>query len=458
MQPAITPQSGRSSAFASVVPGMAQAIIALDYAVMFVALPVITAQLHLSTAEAGGIMAVYGLCFAAFLLAGGAICDRMGARLTFSMAMGLFMLASVPGALAHQPEWLLAARALQGVAAAFMQPSILALMAGRFQGTAYRQALTIWSATGAAGLVAGVILGGILAQLYWPLIFLLNIPAGMLILWLVWRHFPAQPRSETRGLFTPGALVGSAAAGCTVLALLRLSSEGAPDYLLNRLAVVLAGLFLLHEKWSSRPLIGPELRQRVSFQASWLASACYMASAGSQFYLLTLLWQQYYDFSALQTGLLFVPLAVLIMGGNRVYRRLAGRYSMQQLLCLGFLLCAAGFYLQGSQALTQQSLWFVSGVILSGIGHGIVYPAIFSLGLSGVATDLQGRASAVIVTSQYLSGAITLAVLGLLLGKGHSASEWEQAFQWLTWAAVAGMVVAINAGKMVKAGEHSADS
>ena len=103
MQPAITPQSGRSSAFASVVPGMAQAIIALDYAVMFVALPVITAQLHLSTAEAGGIMAVYGLCFAAFLLAGGAICDRMGARLTFSMAMGLFMLASVPGALAHQP-------------------------------------------------------------------------------------------------------------------------------------------------------------------------------------------------------------------------------------------------------------------------------------------------------------------------------------------------------------------
>lgn len=131
---------------------------------------------------------------------------------------------------------------------------------------------------------------------------------------------------------------------------------------------------------------------------------------------------------------------------------------MQQLLCLGFLLCAAGFYLQGSQALTQQSLWFVSGVILSGIGHGIVYPAIFSLGLSGVAMDLQGRASAVIVTSQYLSGAITLAVLGLLLGKGHSASEWEQAFQWLTWAAVAGMVVAINAGKMVKAGEHSADS
>ncbi len=457
MHPGITRQSGRSSAFAITVPGMAQAIIALDYAVMFVALPVITRQLQLSTADAGGIMAVYGLCFAAFLLAGGALCDRAGARLTFSLAMGLFMLASVAGALADQPERLLAARALQGIAAAFMQPSILALMAGRFQGKEYRRALAIWSATGAAGLVAGVILGGILSQLYWPLIFLLNIPAGAAILWLVWRHFSSLTRLQTGGYFSPGALAGGAAAGSIVLALLRLGNHGVPDYPLNRLAAVLTGLFLLHEKWSSRPLISPALRQRVSFQASWLASACYMASAGSHFYLLTLLWQQYYRFSALQTGLLFTPLAVLIIAGNHVYRRLSGRYSAQQLLSVGFLICAVGFYLQGGQALTQQSLWFIGGVILSGIGHGMVYPSIFSLGLSGIATDIQGRASAVIVTSQYLSGAITLAVLGVLLGTGDRAGEWQQAFQWLTWAAVAGMVVAMNVGKTVPADPHLPD-
>lgn len=455
MHPGISPWSGRPSTFARVIPGLAQAMIALDYAVMFVALPVITRQLQLSSAEATGIMAVYGLCFAAFLLAGGAVCDRAGARLTFSMAMGLFMLASVAGALAYRPEWLLVARALQGVAAAFMQPSILALMAGRFAGKEYRQALTVWSATGALGLVAGVILGGIFSQLCWPLIFLMNIPAGALMLWLVWRHFPLLPRPETRVLFTPGALVGSAAAGCLVLALLRLSHGGGPDYLLNRLAAVLTGVFFLYEKWSSRPLISPALRRQASFQASWLASACYMASAGSQFYLLTLLWQQYYHFSALQTGMLFVPLAVLIIAGNRVYRGLSGRYRTPQLLSVGFLICAAGFYLQGGEALSLQSPGFVCGVILSGLGHGMVYPAIFSLGLSGVATDSQGRASAVIVTSQYLSGAITLAVLGVLLGKGQNASEWQQAFQWLTWAAMVGMVVAMNVGKTVQTDEHS---
>lgn len=457
MERSASPHGGRGLALARSVPGMAQALIALDYAVMFVALPVISGQLHLSAAASGGVMAVYGLFFAAFLLAGGAVCDRVGARRTFMLAMGLFMLASVPGALADKPELLLAARALQGVAAAFMQPAILALMAGRFQGREYRQALTVWSATGSLGLVAGVILGGIVSQVAWPLIFLLNIPAGMVILWLVWRHFPATPRAASPVPFTPGALAGSAAAGCVVLALMHWNTYGVPDYRINRLAAVLVAVFLLHEKWSPRPLLAASLRHQLSFQAGWLSGACYMASAGSQFYLMTLLWQQHYGFSALQTGLLFAPLAGLIIAGNQLYRYLCGKFSVQSLLACGFMLCAAGFFLLGSQAFSQQSLLFICGVIFSGLGHGLIYPSMFSLGLAGVATASQGRASAVMVTSQYLSGAITLAILGGVLGEGKTAAEWAQAFHWLAGAALVGWVVALNAGKTLPPGDHPAD-
>lgn len=174
-----TPQTSRSLPL--LVPGIAQALIALDYAIVYVALPTLAQDLALTAGEMQWVVSLYGLIFAGLLLLGGSLCDRLGARRIFTIGMGLFLFASVIGGLAQSAALLLIARAGQGVAAALLQPAVLALMAQRFQGEAHRRALAIWSAIGALGLVAGVMLGGLLAELNWRAIFFINLPPGLLV-------------------------------------------------------------------------------------------------------------------------------------------------------------------------------------------------------------------------------------------------------------------------------------
>lgn len=430
---------------ALLAPGIAQALIALDYSIMYVALPALSAQLHIGFASAQWIISLYGLTFSGLLLIGGWLCDRLGARRAFSHGLVLFLLMSVLGGIAQGETLLLLARGGQGVAAALMQPAILALIGQRFQGAAHRRALSIWSATGALGLVAGVVLGGVLVGFGWRWVFFINIPPGLLALALVLRHFAQQKILTSARAFSFGALLGSAAAASLVWALTRLAETGQADFLANRLSATLILLFVLHECVASRPLLSKALRALTTLRTGWLASACYMASVGSQFYVMTLLWQQHFQLDVLTTGLLFIPLAAMIVVGNAVFSRAAARYATQTLLTLGFTLSIIGLLALAYSVATPLSLPFILGIVLSGLGHGVIYPAMFSLGLQDVSTEQQGRASAVLVTSQYASGAIALAILTLLLGPAASLENWSHAFALLGGAAGLGLVVAINA-------------
>ncbi|CND56749.1 putative transport protein [Yersinia frederiksenii] len=424
-------------------PGIAQALIALDYAIVYVALPTLAQQLGLSLSEMQWVVSLYGLTFAALLLLGGSLCDRVGARRIFSIGMTLFLLASVLGGLAQDGSLLLIARGGQGIAAALLQPAVLALMAQRFHGEAHRRALAIWSAIGALGLVAGAILGGVLTALNWRTIFFLNLPLGLLALWLVRRDFPIlRPQSEAQGIGI-GALVGSAAAGALVWALMRYAESGEADFIANRLAAAAILLFILHERYAPRPLLSHSLRALPGLQSGWLSSACYMASVGSQFYAMTLLWQQTWQQDAVTTGLLFTPLALLIVVGNALYTRLTARYASSQVLAAGFASAALGLGLLAAALTTPLSPLFIFGIVLSGIGHGLIYPAMFAVGLASVPTQQQGRASAVMITSQYTAGAMALAAITVLLGTQPDLGDWSIVFQLLTGAALIGMLIAL---------------
>ncbi|EHD21134.1 MULTISPECIES: MFS transporter [Brenneria] len=438
-----TPTSSRRGAILLplLVPGIAQALIALDYAIMFVALPELSRALRLSPAMTPWIVSLYGLTFAGLLLTGGWLSDRFGARCSFRLAMGLFLLASVCGALAQESAMLLLARAGQGAAAAVMQPAVLALLRQRFQGDAYNRALAVWSATGAAGLVAGVFLGGVLTHIEWRLIFWVNLPPGLLTLWLVQRHFAAVPAPRQPQSLSLGALLGSAAVAGVVWSLTRLAETGAADYLANRLSAALVLAFILHETFARRPLLHPALRALTTLRIGCIASACYMASVGSQFYVMTLLWQRYYQLDVLTTGMLFLPLALLIVVGNLLFARLAKGRDARRLLLWGFIGAAFGLGLLAYAALQPFSASFIAAIVASGIGHGIIYPAMFQLGLRDVPQEYQGAAGALMVTSQYTAGALALALLSLLLGNGAGAESWSKALWLLTGAAALGAAI-----------------
>ncbi|MBM7345340.1 MFS transporter [Pantoea coffeiphila] len=457
---------------ALLAPGIAQALIALDYAIVYVALPTLAQRLHLSASEMQWVVSLYGLTFAALLLSGGALCDRLGARRMFIAGMTLFLFASLLGGLAQSGELLLAARAGQGIAAALLQPTVLALMAQRFSGDSHRRALAIWSAIGASGLVAGVILGGALTALSWRAIFFINLPPGLLALWLVRRHFLAAGKQTSlsdlkmgpgltssghsagkihRPIFLllqgSGAVIGCAAAGALVWALMRYAESGAADFLANRLAAATILLFILHERYAPQPLLPRSLRILPGLQTGWLSSACYMASVGSQFFAMTLLWQQSQHLDAVTTGLLFTPLALLIVLGNAFYSRLSVRFAGSCLLIVGFASAGLGLWLLSVNLTDPLSPSFISGIALSGLGHGLIYPAMFAVGLAAVSEPQQGRASALIVTSQYTAGAITLAVIAVLLGTQPEIAAWQEVFRVLSGAALIGMLIAICADR-----------
>ncbi|WP_246856757.1 MFS transporter [Brenneria corticis] len=202
--------------------------------------------------------------------------------------------------------------------------------------------------------------------------------------------------------------------------------------------------FILHETFARRPLLHPALRALVTLRVGCLASACYMASVGSQFYVMTLLWQRYYQLDVLTTGLLFLPLALMIVVGNLLFARLTKGRDARPLLLWGFIGAAFGLGSLAYAAFQPFSALFIAAIVASGIGHGIIYPAMFQLGLRDVPQEHQGAAGALMVTSQYTAGALALALLSLLLGNGADPESWRKALWLLTGAAAlgAGLVMA----------------
>ncbi|MCS3431011.1 MFS transporter [Klebsiella sp. BIGb0407] len=432
---------------ALLAPCIAQALIALDYAIVYVALPTLAHQLTLSVSEMQWVVSLYGLSFAALLLMGGSLCDKLGARRVFSLGMLGFLLASALGGLASDGSLLLIARGGQGLSAAMLQPAVMALLAQRFHGESHNRALAIWSAIGTLGLISGVMLGGVLTAISWRTIFFINIPPGLIALWFVRKHYQQKRPDSASQPVGIAALVGCGTAGALVWAMMRYAEIGTMDYFANQIAAAMLVLFILHERFATQPLLSRELREIPGLRIGWLSSAFYMASVGSQFYAMTLLWQQTLQLDAVTTGLLFTPLALLIVVGNLIYTHFSKYFTGGQLLMAGFAGAGLGLKLLSVAPYTPLSLSFITGIILSGIGHGIIFPAMFAVGLKKVHLQQQGRASALIITSQYIAGAMTLAVISLFLGIAPDIADWADVFSLLSALAFIGMLVALCADK-----------
>ncbi|MFG3224051.1 MFS transporter [Kitasatospora sp. NPDC048194] len=419
----------------------AQLLVALDFSIIYVALPDIGASLHFSTIALQWIVSAYAIFFAGCLLLGGQLADAFGPGRIFLAAQLLFAASSAGAALSDSAAPLIAARLGQGVAAALLVPATLGLLSTAYPaGPARDRAVSIWGTTGAVGLALGVTAGGaILATASWPWIFWINLPITAVCLLAAGRALtPA--KSPTR---TPVATSATLAACTTVVAVVLAFTELSRSHpstplLAAALAVALtAATLLAHSQRRRRPLVPASLLRVRTLQVACATAALYMASFGAEFYLVTLYLQDVRDYSALAAGTAFLPLAATIVVGNTAAGRLAGRIPLRRLLAAAFLTGAAGLAVLAAAVGLHSgyATGVLPGLLLSGLGQGMAFTGMFITGTRDLPPQSNSTGSALITTAQYTGGSVGLAVLVLLHGEHPATADFTRTF--LVTAAIA---------------------
>ncbi|MFT7841567.1 MFS transporter [Saccharothrix sp. BKS2] len=439
----------RSANATLAILAVAQFLIALDYSIVYIALPSVGAEMALTESSVQWVVSGYAVFFAGFLVVGGRASDRFGPRNLFIVAMLLFGVASLVGGLAPGAPMLLLARAVQGVAAAVLQPAVIALINTSFAaGPARNRALGVWGTVGASGLAAGVVIGGLLTTVSWRWVFLINLPLAVLCALAAPRLLPRNTTAgrERGGLNVPSAVLCTGTVLSAALALTQASGSGwtHPGTLAAfGAAAVLLAAFVLQERRSDRPLVDPVLRATRSLLVGCGATALYMASVGNQFFVVTLLVQQLRGYDPLAAGLAFLPMAVAIAVANSVAARIVAAIGVRATLALAFVADAAGLLLLALQVHGDgYVLNLLPGLLITGFAHGVTYVSMFIAGTADVADRNQGVGSALMTTSQYMAGALGVAVLVLVLGVEPGPDAFAWAFVTTAIAAAGGAVLA----------------
>jgi EmrB/QacA subfamily drug resistance transporter len=382
------------------------------------------------------------------LMLGGRASDLFGRRRIFLAGLGTFTLASLASGLAPSPEALIAARSAQGFGAAMLTPGALAIVTTTYAGSQRTAALAAWSAISSAGAAAGVVLGGILTTaLGWEWIFFINVPVGFATAVGVLRVVPdARPIAAGVRLDILGAL--TAVAG---LVLLVYAIEGANDHgwgsartlLLLGASATLLATFAAVERRVREPILPPATwsnRSLVSGVALILAATALLIAV---FFLNTLYLQDILGWSALETGLAFLPLVVAIGLAANVANRLIGRVGSRNLAALGLLLVAAGailFVLAPDTASYATDV--LPGYIVLGFGVGLVFPAGSIASMSEVGEEGAGLASGLLTTGHELGAAFGAAAISAV---ATAASTFVAGYAdgFTAVAAVAGLVAIV---------------
>ncbi|MEU2224867.1 MULTISPECIES: MFS transporter [unclassified Streptomyces] len=436
---------------------LAQLLYGLDLNIVFVALPEIGQDLGFPGQTQQLVVSAYVVFAGGFLLFGGRAADLLGRRRMFVLALSLYAVSSLAGGLAPSPEVIVVARAVQGIAGALLLPSTLSLINTLFEeGPKRNRALAVWGGAGASGLTIGALLGGVLTENFgWPSVFYVNVPFGGLVALCALFVIPRDPARTTRRKFDfPGSLSVTGGATLLVFALVEGPERGWGDGLVVGAfvaAVLLLALFAVVESRSSDPLMPFRLFNNRNLTVGMLVTFLYMATFGVLPYFLTVLMQSVHGYSALQTGLGFLIPSVAIATGTQLGERFASRIGTRTTLIIGFVVgvvgtvaLAFGFDADASYGL------LVPGLIVSGIGQGIVWTAMWIAAATGTAPQEQGVANGIASTALNIGNAIGLAVFTVIAeigtdGKaGHALTAAKADGEFLVvLLTAAGMVVGL---------------
>ncbi|TSD84295.1 MFS transporter [Mycobacterium sp. KBS0706] len=401
-------------------------VVQVDVTVVNVALDQIQDLMQGGVAGLQWVVNGYTLAFASLLLTGGALGDRYGARRLYLAGFALFTLASLACGLAPTGAVLIAARVAQGLGGALLMPCSLALVAHAYHDPGERmRAIGIWAGAGGMAMVAGPVVGGVLVALFgWRSIFLINLPIGVVGLWLTLRFTTETEGRHKRALDLPGQLLAIVA----LVALTGSIIEGEPLGWTHPLVLGGAALFLLSgigfllvESRSAAPMMPLGLFRHPVFSAISLIGFLLNAGYYGATFLLSLYFQGPLGLSPLLTGLAFVPMTGLIAVINVFAGRVAARHGARLPMVSGLCVAVTGFAalaLVLTPATDYGGLWWT--LLLIGCGTALTVPPMTAALLATVDRARSGIASGVLNSLRQTGGAIGVAVLGAIGGGGMS--------------------------------------
>src|SRR5438876_6176231 len=401
------------------VVAVAQFMVILDATIVNVALPTIKVDVGFSEQSLSWVLNAYTLMFGGFLLLGGRLADRLGRRRLFVAGIVVFSAASLICGLSQSEGMLLVARGLQGLGGALVSPAALSIILTTFaEGQERNRALAVWGAIAGAGGAVGLLLGGVIVQLLsWRWVFFINVPIGAVVLGLAPRIL-AESRSPSvarRGYDAEGAITITLGTIALIFTLIKAESWG---WISGRtvagfaIAAALIAAFLVIERRHEDPLIPLRIFSNRSLAASDVTMLVVAAALFGMFFFCTLYLQQVLGYSALKTGVAYLPLSLTIIGASTLASRFVDRFTPKPVLAAGLLVSTAGFLL-----LTRVSghgdygSHVLPAMLVLGTGLGMSFVPITIAATNGVAGRDSGLASGLLNTTQQVGGSLGLAIL-----------------------------------------------
>jgi EmrB/QacA subfamily drug resistance transporter len=394
----------------------AQFMVVLDIAIVNVALPSIRTDLHFSQESLQWVVTAYAIFFGGVLMLGGRLSDLLGRRRLFVTGVALFAVSSLLAGLSWSEGSLITFRALQGLGGALLSPAALSILTTVFrEGRERNIALGVWGAASGSGGAAGVLLGGALTSyLSWSWIFFINVPvAATIIAFTPFLLRESRVETAVRHFDFAGAATVTSSLMLLVYAMTRAMQHGWSDAVtVATLAAsaVLAVSFIVIEMRSKAPLLPLGIFRLRTLSAANGTAVLLSSAVFSQFFLLTLYMQEVLHYSAIKTGVAYIPLTVSIVAFSAVAQALTTRFGARLVLPVGLLLSAAGLALYARLPVDGHYFWDIfPAFLLSGIGLALAFVPVQIASLTGVKATQAGAASGLINTSQQIGGAVGLA-------------------------------------------------
>jgi EmrB/QacA subfamily drug resistance transporter len=443
-------------------------MVILDVTIANVALPSIGADLELSRAVVPWVVSAYTLVFGGFLLLGGRLADIVGRRTTFVIGLAVFTTASLVCGLAVNGTMLIVARLAQGAGAALLSPAALSIITTTFHGADRNKALGAWAAVGGTGSAVGVLLGGALTSgPGWQWAFFINVPVGIAV--LVATFAMVDPIAGQRVVGKSdwlGAVLMTTMTALIIFGLINAGGNGwgSTATLLPLVAgLVLVGLFVVVERSAANPLVPLPVLTRRSVVAGNVAMLSGAGLLIAGFFLNSLYLQNVANYTALQTGLVFLPVALGMIVAVHLCSHLLAHLGWRPIAAVGMLLAAGGFFwlsrVSGGDSTLSEVL---PGFVIAAAGLACMFIVATTSAMNDVKQEEAGLMSGLVNTNHEFGASLGIAFVAAIAGAsvdtgshgGATVVGFQNAF--LACAVVA-LVVAVVAPLLLPAGKPSGD-